>query len=346
METRDELLAKVVTFIEDSDLDTVCDGVVNMAYNSPDTCYTLLSRDLSEDTPYKNRNFPSSDELLKLLYDHERRVLIRRHEREKRESVLGEKRLYYCVGPDEEEENLRRNFKKRSVEEFINQCIKARNENDSVLLSDVNDRLKSIFEHLSLNTFRHFLSNCSDELIREFMYALLQPEVLEEKAMVNIIVKRIENEGMMQGNTGRFLIYTKKDEEKPLQLKFTHQISAVFFLMYLIDHTNREHDKNSIDLHYNKVPFVELYHKVYYIAHDTAETRFKSLLYRESRGEIRAGRTNEIIYDIKLQMAKAFKAYDESYFPYLMSAGRHLTVKKERIIFDEDAKELLDIHFR
>ena len=63
---------------------------------------------------------------------------------------------------------------------------------------------------------------------------------------------------------------------------------------------------------------------------------------RENRhGEIRAGRVNEVIYDIKKQVAQAFTAYDESCRPYVMTARSHLTVNPDRIHFEDEAEELL-----
>lgn len=150
----------------------------------------------------------------------------------------------------------------------------------------------------------------------------------------------------MHGNTGRFLIYACKGEET-IRLKFTHQPSAVFYLMHLVDHCKRDHEDDIVDLRQCKDAFMTLYKMVYDVTADELNKRYSDLLFREDyNGNIRAGRANEIIYDISKTLAKAFEAYDESYFPYALKARKHLTVSRERIHFDDDAQELLGLEFR
>jgi len=57
-------------------------------------------------------------------------------------------------------------------------------------------------------------------------------------------------------------------------------------------------------------------------------------------------RARECIYDIRKCLQKNFAAYKESYFPYAMTATSHLTIDSSKIVFADDAKELLDISLK
>lgn len=246
------------------------------------------------------------------------------------------------------EEELKRKVYTENIdpEDFINKCVAARTEKDPVLTQEIEFILKNRFGLESMNAIRYLLNRCDDNTIRDFAYACLPPENLASKATVDIVVKRIGDIGKTRGNTGLFLIYTQKEDGEPKRLKFTHQASCIYYLMFLIDRCNSRHGTNRPSLRNNRVSFLNLYHKVYDIRQADLEDRFDKLLIRENKhGELRAGREKEIILDIKKHVRDAFEDYDESYYPYIMTAANHISISRERIHFVDEASDLLKLFF-
>ncbi len=231
------------------------------------------------------------------------------------------------------------------VDTFVNACIVART--DVSMQKKVDGILKERFGKASLQAMKYFLSLCNEDTIRHFAERHLPPEDFAAKSTVDIVIKRIDKNKKKRGNTGNYLIYVQKEDDELKQLEFTHQVSCVYYLMYLIDHYTRSHDANRISLRRNKDEFMKLYKLIYYIGDDTFNKRYADLLYREDKyGEIRPGREKEIISDIRKQMSEAFAQYDESIEPYVMKANRHLFVNRDRIHFVDEAEELLNFKFR
>jgi hypothetical protein len=198
----------------------------------------------------------------------------------------------------------------------------------------------------ALEALRVFLCNSDETTVQYFVDSLMSADDLAERATVDIVIKPMTDLSMVRGNTGHFVIYTQKDDSQPILLQFLHQPSAVFYLMYLIDHVTRQHDSTCIELRRNCAMFIRLYCRVYDVNYQEAYNRFEQLLFRKNRhGETRAGRASDIIYDIRTKVGQAFTAYDESCRPYVMTARSHLAVNPVRIRFEDEAKRLLDYHF-
>lgn len=242
------------------------------------------------------------------------------------------------------------------VEQFINKLISAHNEKNLFIRNQYKKDAERILEGQLGESVKkiicNYLSNCNEDEIRNFATACLSPEELAARSTVDIVVKRLDKnlqktEGIKKtGNTGNYLIYTQKEGEDPIRLKFSRQASMIYYLMYLIDHCNRDHDTCSIDLRRNRASFMELYDMVYYIGRNELSDCYEDLLRSKDRhGDLNGNGRKFLIYDIKIHVREAFERYDEDYLPYIMTAKRHLSVNKKRIIFDDNAKDLLNIRF-
>ena len=301
------------------------EAVVNLAVNNPRLCFDFLSSWSDKMSEYK-------DQFMGLYGSSAKPYSPAEHIRPK---ALAGMTL----------EALEALSQAKEVAQFVKLCIRARTENDVLLNYMLDNLLRKRFGGESVFALRYLLNHADFPTLRDFAYACLPPDELVRNATVDIVVRRIESEGLMRGNTGRFLIYACKGDTS-VRLKFTHQASAVFYLMHLIDHCTRDHGSDIVDLHRNKEPFTTLYQLVYDMSPDEVTKKYTGLLYREDAyGNIRAGRTAEVVYDIGKALGKAFESYDESYYPYCIRSGRHLTVGKERIHFADDAQELLGFRF-
>lgn len=203
----------------------------------------------------------------------------------------------------------------------------------------ISPELEEVIKHLqnsrAAEAIIYLLNYALPEVKKSFLNNFLSPDELARRANVKIIVRRRENERKMRGNIGNYLIFTKKDDEEEQLLRFTHQASCVYYLMYLIDRYQRSGFLQPLDLAINKCEFMRLYQRVYDISSKELEIRYQNLLYREENGRIRVGRTRELIYDIRMHVEEHFMGYDEAAAPYLMTAYRHLEIGSEHIVFED-----------
>ena len=193
-----------------------------------------------------------------------------------------------------------------------------------------------------------FLLDNVDEGVRQrFAYTYLSPQSLACHATATIVVKPATQRERLTPNMGRFLIYVRDVHGNETLLRFASQVSAVVYLMFLIDRRHKTGDLPPVDLRKNEHVFCALYHAVYEdISHDTVVQRYRNLLYRKVDGHIRTGRKGEAISDIRRQLERAFAPLGESFVPYAMTARSHLSVSPDRINFEAEASRLLYLDFQ
>lgn len=235
---------------------------------------------------------------------------------------------------------------------FVNLCVETFcNEEDPHILerelrrNEIRGNVDDFYGNGLFDSIIYLYQTSSEDTKKRFARHFLTSTEMAHFSNVFIIVKKEDDIRKIRGNTGRYVIYTGKyDHHPPKLLKFTHQASTVYYLMYLIDRHNNPYKSNHISLAANKDEFMRLYHKVYDISQDDLENRFQSLLYREELGFLRSGREKELSYDIRKSMWKRFsEEYDENPSPYVIEAKGHLSIDPEHILFEED--DLLDFHF-
>lgn len=191
-----------------------------------------------------------------------------------------------------------------------------------------------------------FLLRYVDEnVVRQFSYNYLYHVSQPDGVKTDILVRSIPKDMKMTGNTGRYLIYTRQPDGKETRLKFTNKSASVYYLMHLIDRCHKDGDISPLSLRKNRSLFVELYCMVYDISHSKADEKCERLLFRQDGTRIRAGRENEVIYDIRSHLKSVFHGQTDSFVPYAMTARSHLAVPSERIHFMGDAEMLLEYHF-
>ena len=214
---------------------------------------------------------------------------------------------------------------------------------------EVVDVLRRLFDNHAAEAIQFLLERADEETIARFSSTFLDPMDLAHKATVKIVVRRPSKLLRLTKNTGNYLIYTQKDDGKEMPLKFTHQASFVYYLMFLIDRYKKTEPPvlPMLRLNGNTEAFEKLYHLVYDIKPEELAKKIQTLLYRkDAYGKMRVGRERECIYDIRKCLQKNFAAYKESYFPYAMTATSHLTIDSSKIVFADDAKEFLDISLK
>ena len=182
-------------------------------------------------------------------------------------------------------------------------------------------------------------------VIQQFSNNYLFSTTLPCELKTDIFVRPISDEMMMRGNTGRFIIYTHQPDGSETQLRFTNKSAVVYYLMYLIDRHQKAGWLAPLSLKKNRELFVELYCCAYDIPRVKAQERCEQLLHRTDGNKIRAGRENDVIYDIRRHLEAAFKAQPYSYRPYAMTAHDHLSVSPHLIHFVGDAEMLLQYNF-
>lgn len=239
-------------------------------------------------------------------------------------------------------------YNSEELEQFVKDCCTIRTKADSGAESArIDEMLHRLYDGNTVKAFHYLLTRAEEKHVREFVNSFLAPERLAQLASINLLVRPIADASKVRGNRGHYLIYIAKEGYTETVLKFVNQASCVYYLMYLIDRCH--HDGNAlphIKLRQNTEPFAELYHKVYDTTPDALQARIQSLLYREdAAGLTRVGRERECISDIRKQLRTVFYYYDESYFPYAMTAGCHLTISPDRIIFEDEAESLLNFNF-
>lgn len=194
----------------------------------------------------------------------------------------------------------------------------------------------------------HVEARTKDDFLCHFVYKAK----LVHEPTIDIIIKPLDWWLTMRGNLGRYMVFVRKDANNERLLRFTNQTSLVYYLMYLIDRCNCQPSSSCgsvvppLKLRMNRIPFMELYKKVYAIDNLKLEKRYQRLLYREDLGHLRAGRETECIYDIRMHLKEVFSGYNESYFPYAMTAHSHLAIGASHICFEGEAQTLLELHFR
>lgn len=326
------------TFFHVEDYESFRQTILHMAVNHPEQCMCLLNslpnsyyfKPSRFYRPQSERSFRSADNLMGSF-----------------RSIIG--LPVSSSSTKDDAESSRSTRWEQMVEQFVYDCGRI-NQDQRIggeEEKEIERALSRLYGNSAAQAIRYLLDHVSEETIQKFAYTFLDPGELARRASVDIIVRPIANEKDMHGNIGQYLIYTFKEEGDEQLLHFTNQPSCVYYLMYLIDRCHHEElFMSSIDLAANLDSFVELYHKVYDITSDALNERVRRLLYREdAAGMIRVGRERECINDIRKHLEEAFTSYGESYFPYAMTANRHLSVSPQKIIFEGKASELLNIQF-
>lgn len=227
---------------------------------------------------------------------------------------------------------------------FMELCNRVKYDNDKESEKELYEMLQSLYQNKTFVRGLMFLLKKADtETIKRFAEAYIGQDEAQY-ATVDIVVRRNDGLERITGNTGQYLVYTRKGDDGEAQLlKFTNQPSLVYYLMFLIA---RCQQKGFVDLRMNQEPFLELYRQVYDEHETTLLYKYKNLLNREDKyGNVRAGRLNEIVYDIRKHIEERFMQYDESYMPYAMTARHHLTVSADHIHFEGEARQLLQMQF-
>lgn len=207
--------------------------------------------------------------------------------------------------------------------------------------------LSELYGGSMARALKFLLDNVDEGVRQRFAYTYLSPQSLACHATATIVVRPASLRERVTPNMGRFLVYVRDVHGNDTLLRFASQVSAVFYLMFLIDRRHKTGDLPPIDLRKNEQVFCALYHAVYEnIGCDTVEQRYRNLLYRKVDGHIRTGRKGEAVSDIRRQLERAFAPLGESFLPYAMTARSHLTVSPDKIVFEGLASRLLFLDFQ
>lgn len=202
------------------------------------------------------------------------------------------------------------------------------------------------YEKESAQAISFLLNHVPTNVVRQFSYNYLYSSEQNAEVKTDVLVRPIPSEMMMTGNTGRYLIYLRHEDGTEQRLKFTNQSASVYYLMHLIDRHHKEGVLAPMSLHKNRETFTELYCNIYDIPRVKAKEKCERLIYRHVGDAIRAGRENEVIYDIRRHLEVAFREQCENYRPYAMTARAHLAVPANKIHFLDKAGSLLEMNFK
>ena len=311
-------------------------SIINLAVNCPETCQTIL------ENVAKEQNFSQWDEA------REWRLLA---------SKSGAHHMHVAPWPDEftdrlvlDIKNPPDNGKVDGLKMFMERCQTAYNNNTETTDVYINHFLADLYGKQAGNLIAFLLSKATPEVKQEVLNNYLDAGTQGLYANIELVVRK-NSIWKRRGNNGYYVISTRqKGESKETPLKFTHQPSLVYYMLHLIDSYHHPLFKQTstrrlrpIDLRRNELAFCRLYDELYHVDYERAKERYHALLYRnEPNGAVRAGRLKDVVYDIRKTLQAVFDNYDESYVPYTVSAHKHLSISPDLIVFDENAKVLLN----
>lgn len=236
-------------------------------------------------------------------------------------------------------------FTHRDVHWFVQRCQDLRHEARRAVDSELEKSVAQLYASGAADAIKYLLERSDPETLRLFTGRYLDTEYLARQATVRVVVREADDTVTITGNTGRFLVFLQADRWKDVRLSFTNQASMVYYLMFLIHHYWHPECKAPVSLSRNREEFMRLYHRVYPISDKKLEERVYHLLYREVDGNLRVGRENELRRDIRHHLEDVFSNFGGSHQPYAMTARTHLTVPPKLLIFEGEARKLLDFVF-
>jgi len=219
---------------------------------------------------------------------------------------------------------------------FHHQCRLQEGKSPSV--SHVTDlvlsRLRDIYGREGARAVFYLLQHIHDDVVLwDFARTYLYPSPGNMDTHVEVVIRH--NNGILprRGNTGRFLIFLRREntlDEQPLH--FTNRSSFVYYLLYLLHRRRHEGFLPPLELRRHRDNFISLYRMVYGGTDEEAMERYLKLVRRYDGTRLRAGRESEVVYDIRRHLRDAFVQYDESYLPYAMNADSHLAISPSKIL--------------
>lgn len=182
---------------------------------------------------------------------------------------------------------------------------------------------------------------------KEIFNKFIDRESEAKKSHYKVLVKKILNNDDVKKNIGHYNVYLKDCDNggKEKIIKFTHQATAVVYIMYLIDRKQRGINIECISLAKNIENFKSLYKSVYDIGPDDLDKKINKLLYEEVKENgvrvIRTGRLKECYTDITNTLAEYLEG-KENPAPFIVNAKSHVMILSENI---EIAPELMRFEF-
>ena len=195
------------------------------------------------------------------------------------------------------------------------------------------NRLRMVYGREAARAIFYLLHHVDHVVVNDFAHAYLYPQPGNMDTHVEVVIRKNRDILPIRGNTGRFLIFLRKENTFDEQLlHFTNRSSFVYYLLYLIHRHRHEGYLPPLDLRQYRDSFLRLYHLVYGGTEEDGLQRYQKLLRRHDGTRLRAGRESEVIYDIRRHLSEAFSRYDESFIPYAMSAETHLAISPSKIL--------------
>ena len=189
------------------------------------------------------------------------------------------------------------------------------------------------------------LDNVDEQVRTSFIIDYLTSGRLVLQTHTTVVVRQTPATMKRTGNVGRYIVCFRMPDGQERLARFTHQASTVFYLFCLIHRSQNEGTLLPPSLQRNARIFQEVYLSVYdNILPATVAQRHQDLLFRKSGNAIRAGRLNQVIYDIRQHLKTLFAPYAESFIPYAMTAHEQLALPPSKIVFEGEAKLLLKHH--
>lgn len=182
---------------------------------------------------------------------------------------------------------------------------------------------------------------------KEIFNKFIDRESEAKKSRYKVLVKKILHNDSVKKNVGHYNVYLKDCDNggKERIIKFTHQATAVVYMMYLIDRKKRGVNIECISLARNIEHFKGLYKSVYDIGSDELDKKLNKLLYEEVKENgvrvMRSGRLKECYTDITNTLSEYLDG-KENPAPFIVNAKSHVMILSENI---EIAPELMRFEF-
>ena len=229
------------------------------------------------------------------------------------------------------------------AEYYSELLVNFRVHNSSTAKNTLRQALSTLYGGNATEPLMFLLQHADESLFPRFVNFYMCSDLLARCATVRIIVRQNNDETLVHGNTGYYLLYAQLGHHTPLRIKFTNKISLIFYLAHLIQRKQLAEAEQlpAFNLQKMQFPFIRLFCHCYDINPCQARDRTRQLLYRQDGDHKRAGRKNEIIFDINRHLEDLFMQFGESALPYSITSRSHLAVPARNIVFEGDAQTLL-----
>lgn len=118
----------------------------------------------------------------------------------------------------------------QGIHRFVQRCQEQRYGRSEQIDSKLEYAVMQLYAGGAADAIKYLLERADPETRRLFTGSYLDSEALARQATVRVVVREADETVAISGNTGRFLVFLKKEWGREVRLNFTNQASMVYYL--------------------------------------------------------------------------------------------------------------------